>query len=266
MRETSVETGVETRVETSPDEFMAVAAAREIRNGDVAFIGTGLPMVAAYLAKATHAPDVKLVFESGIVDPQPRELATGVGDYRLAHGAPMVAGTAYALSLLQGGVIDIGFLGTAEIDPYGNLNSTVIGAYRQPKVRLPGSGGANDIASMAGRFVVICRLERKRFVEKLQYLTTPGYLTGPGAREDAGLPGAGPVRVITDCAVLGFDPDTKRMRIEALYPGVETADVQARCGFELALAPQIERLTTPDDQQLRLLREVIDPGRVYVGG
>ncbi|MFP6558926.1 CoA-transferase subunit beta [Paraburkholderia sp. B3] len=249
----------------SPDELMAVSAAAEIRSSDVAFIGTGLPMVAAYLAKVTHAPDVKLVFESGIVDPRPRELATGVGDYRLAHGAPMVAGTAYALSLLQGGVIDLGFLGTAEIDPYGNLNSTVIGPYHRPKVRLPGSGGANDIASMAGRFVVICRLERKRFVEKLQYLTTPGFLNGPGARENAGLPGGGPARVITDLAVLGFDPDTKRMRIEALYPGVEAVDVQARCSFELGLAPQVMRLAAPDTRQLQLLREVIDPGHVYVG-
>lgn len=251
--------------DVTPDELMAVMAAREIRNTDVAFIGTGLPMVAAYLAKATHAPDVKLVFESGIVDPQPRELASGVGDYRLAYGSPMVAGTAYALGLLQGGVIDLGFLGTAEIDGYGNLNSTVIGAYRRPTVRLPGSGGANDIASMAGRFVVICRLERKRFVEKLHYLTTPGYLDGPGAREKAGLPGAGPARVITDLAVLGFDADTKRMRIEALYPGVDAADVQARCGFELGLAPQIERLTAPDSSQLSLLREVIDPARQYIG-
>jgi acyl CoA:acetate/3-ketoacid CoA transferase beta subunit len=244
---------------------MAVAAAREIEDGDVAFIGTGLPMVAAYLAKATHAPGVKLVFESGIIDPQPRELASGVGDYRLAFGSPKIAGTAYALSLLQGGEIDIGFLGTAEVDRYGNLNSTVIGPYRRPKVRLPGSGGANDIASMAGRFVIIARLDRRRFVETLNYVTTPGFLTGPGAREAAGLPGRGPARVITDLAVLGFDPITKRMRIEELFPDVTVAAVQERCGFELGVAEVVARSPSPTPHQLDLLRRVIDPDGLYLG-
>jgi glutaconate CoA-transferase subunit B len=244
---------------------MAVAASREIHDGDVAFIGTGLPMVAAYLAKATHAPNVKLVFESGIIDPQPKELATGVGDYRLAYGAAMIVGMSYALGLLQSGRVDIGFLGTAEIDRYGNLNSTVIGPYGRPKVRLPGSGGANDIASMAGRFVVICRLGKRRFVETLQYLTTPGFLTGPGAREEAALPGGGPARVITDLAVFGFDPQTKCMRIEALYPGVGPEAVRAQCGFALGVAENVATVTAPSADQLHLLRRVIDPDGVYLG-
>jgi glutaconate CoA-transferase subunit B len=252
--------------EATQDELMAVAAAREIRDGDVAFIGTGLPMVAAYLAKATHAPGVRLVFESGIIDPQPRELASGVGDYKLAFGAPKIAGTAYALSLLQGGRIDIGFLGTAEIDPYGNLNSTAIGPYARPQVRLPGSGGANDIASMAGRFVVICRLGKRRFVEKLNYLTTPGFLTGPGARERAGLPGSGPARVITDLAVLGFDPGTRRMRAEELFAGVTLEQVQDNCGFRLDAAQvPLPVSEPPTPQQLHLLRDVIDPDGLYLG-
>ncbi|SEQ26021.1 glutaconate CoA-transferase subunit B [Faunimonas pinastri] len=253
------------RREISPDERMAVAAAREIHDGDVAFIGTGLPMVAAYLAKATHAPGVRLVFESGIVDPEPRELAMGVGDYKLAHGSTKIAGTAYALSLLQGGRVDIGFLGTAEIDAFGNLNSTVIGAYRKPRVRLPGSGGANDIASMAKRFVTICRMDRRRFVEKLQYLTTPGFLTGPGAREAAGLPGAGPVRVITDLAILGFDPETNRLRVEELYPGISLDAVRAQCGFDLGEAGSIGEAPVPTPGQLHLLRDVIDPEGIYIG-
>ncbi|MFC7397839.1 CoA-transferase subunit beta [Chelatococcus sp. GCM10030263] len=251
--------------DVSRDEYMAVAAAREIRDGDTAFIGTGLPMVAAYLAKATHAPSVNLVFESGIIDPQPVDLATGVGDYRLAHGSAKVAGTFYALSLLQQGKIDIGFLGTAEIDPYGNLNSTVIGPYARPKVRLPGSGGANDIASMAKRFVIIARLDRKRFVEKLQYLTTPGFLTGPSGREAAGLPGAGPIRVISDRAILGFDPGSKRMRVERLYPGVTLEEVQDHVAFPLPAAPTLGTEPEPDGHLLRLLREVIDPEGIYVG-
>jgi glutaconate CoA-transferase subunit B len=247
------------------DELMAIAASREIRDGEVAFIGTGLPMVAGYLAKATHAPRTNLVFESGIIDPQPVDLATGVGDYRLLHGATQVAGTWYALSLLQQGKVDIGFLGTAEIDPYGNLNSTAIGGYPKPKVRLPGSGGANDMASMAKRIVIICRHDKRRFVEKVQYVTTPGFLDGPGARERAGLPGGGPVRVITDRAILGFDEKTKRMRLEAIYPGGSVDDVVANTGFELLLAPRIEQVPPPTAEQLHLLRHVIDPTGIYIG-
>jgi len=247
------------------DELMAVAASREIRDGEVAFIGTGLPMVAGYLAKATHAPRVNLVFESGIIDPKPVDLATGVGDYRLLHGATQVSGTWYALSLLQQGKIDIGFLGTAEIDPYGNLNSTAIGGYPKPKVRLPGSGGANDMASMAKRIVIICRHDKRRFVEKVQYITTPGYLDGPGARERVGLPGGGPVRVITDRAILGFDPKTKRMRLEAIYPGGSVDDVVANTGFELVMAERIEQVPAPTAEQLHLLRDVIDPTGIYIG-
>ncbi|PVE22261.1 3-oxoacid CoA-transferase [Microvirga sp. KLBC 81] len=250
--------------EISPDEYMAVAASQEIGDGETAFIGTGLPMVAAYLAKATHAPRVNLVFESGIIDPAPIELASGVGDYRLAYGSTKIAGTFYALSLLQQGKVDIGFLGTAEIDRYGNLNSTAIGPYRRPKVRLPGSGGANDIASMAKRFVVICRVDRKRFVEKLNYLTTPGFLTGPGAREAAGLPGAGPVRVITDLGILGFDPVTKKMQIEQCFPSITPDRIKENISFEISEAPSIKEAPPPSCEQLHLLRTQIDPDGVYV--
>lgn len=248
----------------SRDAFMAVAASQEIRDGETAFIGTGLPMVAAYLAKATHAPSVNLVFESGIIDPAPIELASGVGDYKLVHGSTKVAGTFYALSLLQQGKIDIGFLGTAEIDAYGNLNSTVIGDYRRPKVRLPGSGGANDIASMAKRFVIIARADPKRFVEKLNYLTTPGYLDGPGAREAAGLPGRGPVKVITDLGILGFDPQTKRMRLEETFPGISPDDVQKAIGFRLEAYDETKPAALPSEAQIGLLKTRIDPGGMYV--
>lgn len=252
-------------MQISPDEWMAVAASREIENGNVAFIGTGLPMVAAYLAKATHAPSANLVFESGIIDPKPVDLARGVGDYRLLHGATMVTGTWYALSLLQQGRIDIGFLGTAEVDAFGNLNSTVIGLYERPKVRLPGSGGANDIASMAKRFVIICRHDKRRFVEKLHYLTTPGFLDGPGGREREHLPGMGPIRVITDLAILGFDPASKRMRIEMLYPGGDANEVAERTGFKLTIPEKIAEVPAPNAEQIHLLRNVIDPDGVYIG-
>lgn len=248
----------------SKDEFMAIAAAHEIRDGEVAFIGTGLPMVGAYLAKATHAPSATLVFESGIIDPLPVDIATGVGDYRLLHGASKISGTNYALSLLQQGRVDIGFLGAAEIDRYGNINSTTIGPYAHPQVRLAGSGGANDIASMARRFVTVCRHDKRRFVSRLSYLTTPGFLHGAGERERAGLPGAGPVRVITDLAILDFEPVTRRMRVERLHQGVALSDVIDNTGFELIVPDEIPETPPPSAQELLLLRK-IDPDGVYLG-
>jgi len=247
-------------------EIMAVAAAREIRNGEVAFIGTGLPMVAAYLAKATHAPEAVLVFESGIVDARPRELAEGVGDLRLLVGCVKSTGLYYALSLLQGGFIDIGFLGAAEVDQFGNLNSTAIGEYRRPTVRLPGSGGANDIGSLARRLVIMVPHERRRLVPRVQYLTTPGFLDGPGARERVGLRGEGPTRVITDLAVLDFDPASKRMRLATLHPGVTVEEVEARTGFPLLRAPGLGETPAPSAEEIRLLRERIDPEGMYIGG
>jgi glutaconate CoA-transferase subunit B len=247
-------------------EIMAVAAAREIRNGEVAFIGTGLPMVAAYLAKATHAPEAVLVFESGIVDARPRELAEGVGDLRLLVGCVKSTGLYYALSLLQGGFIDIGFLGAAEVDQFGNLNSTAIGEYRRPTVRLPGSGGANDIGSLARRLVIMVPHERRRLVPRVQYLTTPGFLDGPGARERVGLRGEGPTRVITDLAVLDFDPASKRMRLATLHPGVTVEEVEARTGFPLLRAPGLGETPPPSAEEIRLLRERIDPEGMYIGG
>jgi acyl CoA:acetate/3-ketoacid CoA transferase beta subunit len=255
--------------ETPPvtrQEIMAAAAAREFRNGEVAFIGTGLPMVAAYLAKATHAPDVVLVFESGIVGAQPKELATGVGDLRLLVGCLKSTGLYYALSLLQGGFIDIGFLGAAEVDQYGNLNSTAIGDYLRPKVRLPGSGGANDIGSLARRLVIVVPHDRRRLVPRVQYRTTPGFLDGPGARERAGLRGEGPVRVITDLATLDFDPETKRMRLATVHPGVSVEEVEQRTGFPLLRAPGFGETPTPTAEEVQLLRERIDPEGIYIGG
>jgi glutaconate CoA-transferase subunit B len=246
-------------------ELMAAAAAREFRDGDVCFIGTGLPMVAAYLAKYTHAPDAVLIFESGIVDARPRELATGVGDYRLLTGCAKAADLYYTLSLLQGGFVDLGFLGAAEIDPFGNINSTVIGDYHRPKVRLPGSGGANDIASLADRVAVIVPHERRKLVARLAYLTTPGYLDGPGARQRAGLPGSGPTHVITDLAVLGFNPETRRLWVESLHPGVQLEQVQANTGFAIEAAPGLHTTPPPSAEQVRLLRQVIDPEGIYIG-
>ena len=241
-----------------------MAAARELADGEVAFIGTGLPMVAAYLALFTHAPRLHLVFESGIIGAQPRGLAIGVGDFKLLSHCQKAASLYYALSLLQAGRVDVGFLGAAEIDAYGNINSTAIGDYLRPTVRLPGSGGANDIASLARRVVVIVPHERRKLPARLHYLTTPGYLDGGDHRRRAGLVGGGPRRVITNLAVLGFEPEGHRMRVESLHPGVSLEEVRARTGFELSVPPAVPETVPPTSEQVRLLRERIDPAGEYL--
>ena len=246
------------------EELMAVAATREIGDGEVAIIGTGLPMIAAYLAKKTHAPRSCLFFESGIIGAFPKELAIGVGDFRLLSNCVKASGLYYALSLIQGGYVDLGFLGAAEIDPYGNINSTVIGDYSHPKVRLPGSGGANDIASLAKRVVVIVPHEKRKFPSQCHYITTPGYLDGPEGRKSAGLPGGGPTRVITNLAIMGFDSDSKRMQIESIHPGVSLDEVQENTGFELLVSKTLTETQAPSEEQLHLLRNIIDPEGVYI--
>lgn len=245
-------------------EVMAGAAAREIRDGEVALIGTGLPMIAATLAKLTHAPRVTLIFESGIIGAEPKGLATGVGDFRLLSHCLKATSLTYVLGLLQGGFIDLGFLGAAEVDQYGNINSTVIGSYVKPKVRLPGSGGANDIASLAKRVILIVSHEKRKFPARLHYRTTPGFLDGGDARQRVGLPGGGPSRVITDLAVLGFEPVSKRMRLESLHPGVTLEEVTANTGFALLVPDRISETPLPSADQVRLLRERIDPEGTYL--
>jgi acyl CoA:acetate/3-ketoacid CoA transferase beta subunit len=251
-------------MECTRQEIMAVAAARELKDREVALIGTGLPMIAAYLAKFTHAPGLTLIFESGVVGAQPRGLAIGVGDFRLVSHCQKATSLYYALSLLQAGRIDVGFLGAAEIDAYGNLNTTAIGDYERPRVRLPGSGGANDIASLAKRVILIVMHQRRKFVEQLQYLTTPGYLDGGDARRRAGLVGGGPSRVITDLAVLDFAPGTRRMRLESLHPGVTVEEVRDNTGFELVIPSAVPSTPLPSSAQVRLLRDRIDPDGVYL--
>jgi glutaconate CoA-transferase subunit B len=251
-------------MEYTRQEIMAVAAARELRDNEVAFIGTGLPMIAAYLATFTHAPRLTLIFESGSIGAQPRGLAIGVGDFKLLSHCQKATSLYYALSLLQAGRVDVGFLGAAEVDQYGNINSTAIGDYRRPTVRLPGSGGANDIASLAKRVIIIVAHQRRKFPACLHYLTTPGFLDGGDARWRAGLVGGGPSRVITDLAVLGFEPVSKRMQLESVHPGVTVEDVKAETGFELLVPSTIPQTVPPTPGEIRLLRERIDPEGEYL--
>jgi glutaconate CoA-transferase, subunit B len=250
-------------IEATRVEMMAISAAREFTDANVAFVGTGLPMVAAFLARATHAPNCVLVFESGIIDAETGDLATGVGDFRLMTRPAKVTSLRYALGLLQAGRIDLGFLGAAEIDPFGNVNSTVIGTYQLPAVRLPGSGGANDIASMAKRTVFIVKHERRKFVERLSYLTTPGFLGGRPERDASPLPGPGPIGVITDLGVFTFDR-TGRLTAETLHPGVSVDEVREQTGFKIALTDETPTTAPPDSRDLELLRTKIDPDGTYL--
>ncbi|ASW55487.1 CoA-transferase subunit beta [Plantactinospora sp. KBS50] len=246
------------------DEIMTVVTARHIADGDTVFIGTGLPMVAAYLAKATHAPGVALMFESGVLDPRPRSIAKAVGDPRLISTARRTSGMLDSLLMLHGGRVDLGVLGCAQIDRFGNVNTTAIGSYQRPSTRLPGSGGANDIASCARRHLIVARHSRRTFVERVDYLTTPGHLTGPGARERAGLPGGGPVGVVTDLCEFGFDPATREMVIATVHPGVTVDDVYAATGFDVGTAPDLHETPPPSAAELDILRTRIDPDGVYL--
>ena len=221
-------------------------------------------MIAAYLAPFTHAPRLTLIFESGIIGAQPRGLAIGVGDFKLLSHCQKATSLYYALSLLQGGRVDVGFLGAAEVDPYGNINSTAIGDYRRPTVRLPGSGGANDIASLAKRVIIMVGHQRRKFPARLHYLTTPGFLDGGDARQRTGLLGGGPSRVITDLAILGFEPASKRMQLESVHPGVTVEEVKEQTGFELLVPSVVPQTVPPTPDQIRLLREKIDPDGEYL--
>ncbi|MCL4559456.1 MAG: glutaconate CoA-transferase [Chloroflexi bacterium] len=246
-------------------EMMAVVGARELNDGEVAFIGTGLPMLAAQMALYTHAPRLVIIYESGYVGCHNIHTARLVGDIRFMKGLTMLSSMVDVLGFLQTGVIDVGFLGGAQVDQFGNINATVVGPYEKPLVRLPGGGGANEIASCAKRTIITMNHDTRRFPKKVDYITSPGYLDGsPDARKKAGLIGDGPDKVITDLAVLDFDEKTHRMRIESLHPGITVEDVQSRTGFELVVPRRVEETAPPTEEELRILREAVDPTGFYI--
>jgi glutaconate CoA-transferase, subunit B len=248
-------------MQCSAIERMIVCAAQILQDGCTVAVGTGIPCAAAMLAQKTHAPNLVIFFEAGGVAPRLPTMPISVGDSRTFHRALMATSMAEVMQFCQKGMMDYTFLSGAQIDPYGNLNSTMIGRdYRHPKVRLPGSGGANDLASFCHRTLIIMRHEAKKFVPKLDFVTTPGFLTGPGSREAAGLPpGSGPYRVITDLAVLGFHAKTCRMELLSVHPGITPERVQQATGFDLAISPGLSETRLPTEQELHLLRTQVDP-------
>jgi glutaconate CoA-transferase subunit B len=251
--------------EYNPTELMICMAARLFEDGTTAFIGTGVPMLAASLAQRLYAPNLIPIFEFGGTGAILEELPLAVGEARTFHKALAASGICDIMETATRGFIDYGFLGGAQIDPYGNLNSTVIGSYLPPKVRLPGSGGGNDVGSLCWQTIAIMRHDKRRFIEKCDFITTPGYLTGPGAREEAGLPrGTGPLAVISGLGRMGFDEETRRMRLEALAPGVTVEQVIENTGFEMLIADEVEQIEPPNEEELRTLREEIDPTGLYI--
>src|SRR2546429_5875388 len=247
--------------------MMAAVAARELRDGEVVFVGIGLPNLACSLARATHAPNLVLIYESGAVGASPSRLPVSIGDPALVTGSLMVCGMADVFQLfLQNGRIEVGFLGGAQIDRYGNINTTVIGSYERPVVRLPGSGGAAEIAVHARRTLIVAKLNPRAFPERVDFVTSPGQRCGDPSRREPGMPGARPVKVITDKGVREADPATGEMVLAAHYPGVTADDLQAGVGWPLARRERLGSVMPPTETELRLLREVLDPRKVYLKG
>src|SRR5918995_3523965 len=241
----------------TPTEMMTVTAARALRNEDVCFVGIGAPSAACNLARLTHAPGITLIYESGTIDTKPQVLPLSIGDGELCETALTTVSVPEMFRYwLQGGRITVGFLGGAQIDRFANLNTTVVGDYDHPKVRLPGGGGAPEIAAACGEVVVIAPHSPRTFVERLDFVTSVGFGDGPGARERLGFHGKGPTTIITDLGVLEPDPHTKELTLTQLHEGVDADRVRDATGWPLAVATEPRRTEPPTARELGALREL----------
>jgi glutaconate CoA-transferase, subunit B len=239
------------------DEMMTVAAARMLRNGAVCFVGIGLPSTAANLARLTHAPDVVLVYESGPIGAKPAVLPLSIGDGNLAETADTVVSTPEIFRYwLQGGRIDVGFLGAGQLDRFANINTTVVGPYDKPKVRLPGAGGAPEISSSAKEVLIVVKQSKRTFVEKLDFVTSVGFLSGGHAREDAGIPGRGPVAVITDLCILRPGPVSRELEVSSIHPGIRREAIAEATGWRLKFAADCAQTDPPAEAELTALRKL----------
>jgi glutaconate CoA-transferase, subunit B len=254
-------------VTTTPSELLAVMASRVLRDDTTVFAGVGVPLLAAALAQQRHAPRLTMVIEGGIIGPRikPGRLPVSTNEMRAAHRAQMLPGITDTFLFAQRGFLDYGFMGGAQIDQFGNVNTSVLGAdYWKPKVRLPGTGGANDIASLCKDVIIVTAHEKRRFVPKVDFVTSPAWLDGGDSRRRAGLFFGGVSRVVTTLGLFGFDPETRRMRVEALHPGVSRAQVQEQTGFPLLDAPEVTETAPPSADELDMLR-ALDPERRFLG-
>ncbi len=240
----------------SPAESLAVIAARQLAGVKTVFAGVGIPLLAAALAQKTHAPDLTIVVEGGSIGPEllPGQLPISTNEMRIAHRARVLPSITDTFLFAQRGFLEVGFVGGAQVDRFGNLNSSVVGSYDQPQVRLPGSGGANDITSLCHRVIVVTMHERRRFVPRVDFVTSPGFLSGGTSRRDAGLPFGRVSQVVTNLGILGFDAESKAMRLEALHPGVSVEEVVEMTGFDLLINDQLPITDPPEEEELTLLR------------
>lgn len=246
-------------------ELLAILSARQLRDGQVVFAGVGIPLLAATLAQRLHCPGLTILFEGGVIGAfiEPGKLPPSTNDQRCTSRANMVLGSAEVLLLLQRGYVDVGFMGGAQIDQYGNLNSSFIGDPAHPKTRLPGTGGGNDISSLT-EMIVAMKHEKRRFVENVDFITSPGWLKGQQTRRDSGLPYGGMFRVVTDLAVFGFDETSRRLKPLALNPGVTREQVQDNTGFALEFDQNTGITEPPTERELIQLRS-LDPQKLYIG-
>jgi glutaconate CoA-transferase subunit B len=242
----------------APNEIMTIEAARRLKNGTVCFVGIGMPSAAANLARLTHAPEVVLIYESGTIGAKPDILPLSIGDGELAEHADTVVSIPEIFRYwLQGGRVDVGFLGAAQVDRFGNINTTVIGGdYAKPKVRLPGAGGAPEIASNAKEVWIIIKQTKRSFVPKLDFMTSVGHLDGGDSRAKSGARGAGPTAVITDLGVLTPDPVTRELTLTAIHPGITVEHAKASTGWELKVARELAVTAPPTDAELATLRDL----------
>ncbi len=248
----------------TPTELMVTVASRELRDGEKVLVGVGIPNLACNLALRLHAPNLVMVYESGAIGSRPQRMPLSIGDPCLVTGAKSVCTMFEQFTYyLQGGRIDVGFLGGAQVDRWGNINSTVIGDYDRPKVRLPGSGGACDTAANAGRILILTSQDRRKFVGKLDFVTSPGHPHGPMDRAALGYPGGGPEAIITDLGILRYDRGVGEMVLEEIHPGVPVDKVRQNTGWDLRVAPELEVTREPTEEELSILRS-LDPRRVYL--
>ena len=251
-------------MEYTSSELMTINSARLLRNGDTVFVGVGLPNLACNLARRTHAPELVMIYEAGVIGAQPARLPLSIGDPTLVSGAVSVCSMYEIFTLyLQRGLVDVGFLGGAQIDRFGNINATVIGDYNHPKVRLPGSGGSMEIAAWANRCYIITPHQKRRFPEKVDFQTSAGFLDGRKSREKTGVRGGGPQAVVTNLGILEPD-ETGELILTALHPGATVEQAVENTGWVLKVNDNLRITEPPTSEELRMLREELDPDGIYL--